>query len=176
MQNLYHEVFMLLLSKIESQATDSNRTNAAPALTNSASSSQTLIIDPSSMPVGGGKATLTIGPLHRADGIYSGDYRIKVFPYVFENEKGRLAIVVSNESLAAINQGKVTAVIGTATTNGKGGLSRHIDAITTPININSGTLKLWFMAGKRKMIFEPAYHVAEKDVVTALVQTTATSP
>jgi hypothetical protein len=168
MQNLYHEVFVLLLSKIESQATDSNRTNAAPALTNSASSSRILIIDPSSMPVAGGKATLIIGPLHRADGIYSGDYRIKLFPYVFENEKGRLAIVVSDESLAGINQGRVTAIIGTATTSGKGGLSRHIDATTTPININSGTLKLWFMAGKRKMIFEPSYHFTPNGAAAVL--------
>ena len=170
MQNLYHEVFVLLLSKIESQATDLNRTNAAPALTNSASSSQMLIIDPSSMAVGGGKATLIIGPLRRVNGVYTGDYKIKIFPYVFENEKGRLAIVVSDESLAGINQGKVTAVIGTATTSGKGGLSRHIDAITTPININSGTLKLWFMAGKRKMIFEPAYHVTENGAAAVLAK------
>jgi hypothetical protein len=174
MQNLYHEVFMLLLSKIESQVTDPIRTNAAPALTNPAPAGQTLIIDPSSMPVGGGKATLIIGPLRRVNGVYTGDYKIKIFPYVFENEKGRLAIVVSDESLAGINQRKVTAVIGTATTNGKGGLSRHIDATTTPININSGTRKLWFMAGKGKMIFVAAYRVAENGAAAVLARTTET--
>jgi hypothetical protein len=148
----------------------------APALANSAPANQTLMIDPSSMSVGGGKATLIIGPLRRMDGIYWGDYKVKVFPYVFENEKGRLAIIVSDESLAGINQGKATAITGTATTSGKGGLSRHIDAVATPIDINSGMLKLWFVAGNRKMIFEPAYHVAKKGEATVLAQATESKP
>jgi hypothetical protein len=146
----------------------------ALASANSAPVDQTLMINPSSMSIGGGKATLIIGPLRRKDGIYSGDYKVKVFPYVFENEKGRLAIVVSDESLAGINQGKATAITGTATTSGKGGLSRHIEAVATPIDNNSGMLKLWFMAGNRKMIFEPAYHVAKKGEATVLAQTTET--
>ena len=114
------------------------------------------------MPIAAGKATLTIGALHRADGVYWGNYKISVFPYFFKNEKGELAIVVSDESLAEVDQGKAVAIIGTATTSGKAGASRHIDATATPANINCGTLKLWFMAGNRKMIFEPAYHFSER--------------
>jgi hypothetical protein len=133
-------------------------TQAAPAWTNSAGPSRMLVIDPSSMPVAAGKATLTIGALQRTNGVYAGGYKIKVFPYVFNNEKGRLAIVVSDESLAKITQGKVATVIGTATTDGKGGKCRHVDAVATPVDVNHGTIKLWFTAGSRKMIFEPAYH------------------
>jgi len=110
------------------------------------------------MPIAGGKAILTIGALQRADGVYSGNYKINVSPYFFKNEKGKLAIVVSDESLAQINQGKVAAIIGTATTSGKGGASRHMDATATPATIDRGMLKVWFTAGDRKMIFEPAYH------------------
>jgi hypothetical protein len=133
------------------------------------------MIDPSSMPVAGGKATLTIGALQRADGVYSGDYKINMIPYFFKKENGTLAIVVSDESLAEINQGKVTAIIGTATTSGLGGISRHIDATATPANINRGTLKLWFMAGDRKMIFEPAYHFSEKGMAAVLARTPETN-
>jgi hypothetical protein len=176
MQNLYQEVFRLLLSKTESQATNSIKTHAAAASTNFAPASRILMIDPSSMSVGGGKATLIIGALHRADGVYSGDYQIKVFPYVFENEKGRLAIVVSDESLAGISQGKVVAIIGTATTSGKGGRSRHVDATATPVDINRGTLNLWFMAENRKMIFKPAYHLSEKGAPAVLALTPETKP
>jgi hypothetical protein len=174
MQNLYQEVFALLLSKIESKATDSERTNAAPVLTNSASAGRMLMIDPSSMPVGGGKATLIIGELQRVDGVYTGDYKIKVFPYFLKNETGRLAIVVSDESLAVMNLGKVVAIIGTATTNGKDGKSRHIDAKATPVDSNGGMLKLWFMAGDRKMIFAPAYHFTGNGAAPVLAQTTET--
>jgi len=139
-------------------ATNSTGSHAAPALTNAVPDNRILIIAPSSMPVAAGKATLTIGPLQRTNGVYAGSYQIKVFPYFFQNETGRLAIRVPDDSLAGIDQGKVTAIIGNATTSGKGGRSRHIDATVSPVDSHGGMLKLWFLAGKRKMVFEPAYH------------------
>ena len=148
-------------------------THAAPGPTNSVSTNRILMIDPSFTPVAAGKATLTIGALQRADGVYSGDYKIRVSPYFWKNEKGRLAIVVSDETLAKINQGKAATIIGTATTSGKGGMSRHIDATATPANIDRGTLKLWFASGDRIMIFEPAYHLSEKGTAAVLAQTTS---
>jgi len=134
------------------------------------------MIDPSSMPIATGKATLIIGALQRVDGVYTGDYKLKVFPYFLKNEKGRLAIVVSDESLAEINRGKFAAIVGTATTSGKGGRTRHIDATATPADINRGTLKLWFMAGNRKMIFEPAYHFAGTGTAVVVAQATEIKP
>ena len=159
-------------------ATGWGDTHAASASTNSAPTNRILMIDPSSMPIAAGKATLIIGALQRVDGVYTGDYKLKVFPYFLKNEKGRLAIVVSDESLAEINQGKVAAIIGTATTttSGKGGRTRHIDATATPADINRGTLKLWFTtAGNRKMIFEPAYHFAGAGTAVARAQMTETN-
>ncbi len=146
-------------------------TLAAPPATNSVSAERVLIIDPSSMPVAAGKATLTIGELRRAGGIYTGSYRINVSPYFYKNEKGKLNIVVSDDSLAKVSQGKTAAITGTATTSGADGKSRHIDATATPASIDRGTLKLWFMSGDRKMIFEPAYHFAEKQAPATLTPT-----
>ena len=140
--------------------------HAAPAPTNSVAANRVLMIDPSSMPITTGRATLIIGALQRTNGVYSGDYRIKVFPWFLKNEKGRLAIVVSDASLAEVTHGKVATIIGTATTTGNG-RSRHIDATATPADINRGKLKLWFMAGTTKITFEPAYHFAGKETVTA---------
>ena len=154
-------------------------TRAVPVSTNSAPTSRILMIDPSSMPIAAGKATLIIGALRRVDGVYSGDYKIKVFPWFLKSEKGRLAIVVSDESLAEINQGKVAAIIGTATTttSGKGGQTRHIDATATPADNNRGKLKLWFTtAGNRKMIFEPAYHFAGTGTAVVVAQATEIKP
>ncbi len=147
---------------------------AASPATNPALANRILLIDPSSMPIAAGKATLTIGPLQRTNDIYSGDYRIEVSPYFFKNEKGRLAITVSDESIARVSNGKVAAIVGTATTNGKGGKVRHIDATATPANSDRGRLKLWFMSGDRKMTFEPAYHFAGQGVAGVLVTTTKT--
>jgi hypothetical protein len=148
-------------------------THAAPDSSDPASTNRVLMIDPSSTPVAAGKATLTIGALQRTNGVYSGDYKIKVSPYFWKNEKGRLAIIVSDESLAKINQGKAATIIGTATTSGKGGICRHIDATATPANMNRGRLKVWFTSGERIMIFEPAYHLSEKGTAAVLAQTTS---
>ena len=151
--------------------------HAAPGSTNPAAGNRILMIDSSSMPVAAGKATLIIGTLLRTNGVYSGDYRIKVFPYFSKSEKGRLAIVASDESLAGLNHGKVEAITGTATTSGKGGKSRPIAATATPADYNHGTLKLWFTtAANRKMTFEPAYHFAEKGTTLVLAQATKIKP
>jgi hypothetical protein len=149
---------------------------AAPASTNLAATDRILLIDPSSMPLTAGKATLIVGPLQRTNGVYAGDYKIKVFPYFWKNKNGRLAIVVSDVSLAEINDGKVTAVTGTATTSGKNGKCRHIDATVTPTNRNCGMLKVWFVAEDQKMVFAPAYCVVEKGTSVALAQTTEIHP
>jgi hypothetical protein len=171
MRSLYHQVFTLLLSKMESPSTNAIGTHPAVATTNVPSASPILMIDPSSMPVGGGKATLIIGKLQRTNDVYSGDYQIKVSPYFFKNEKGRLAIIVSDAVLAGINRGKVQAIVGSATTSGTGGRTRHIDATATPADANHGSLKLWFMAGNRKMTFEPAYHLIGNGKSTVLAET-----
>src|SRR5476649_2083988 len=114
---------------------------AAQPSTNPASTGRVLLVDPSFMPVTAGKVTLIIGPLRRTNGIYAGDYHLKVFPYFLKNESGILAIVCSDATLAAINDGKVVSITGTATTGGKGGKSRHVDVTATPAGTNHGTIK-----------------------------------
>lgn len=149
---------------------------AAPASTNIAPGNRILMIDPSSMPVDAGNATLTIGALQRTNGVYSGNYKMKVFPWFLKNEKGALTFVVSDESLVEINRGKIMVISGTATASGKGGKIRHIEVTAAPADVNHGTLKLWFTAGNRKMIFEPAYHFAGNETAAVLARTTETKP
>jgi hypothetical protein len=135
------------------------------------------MIDPSSVPVAAGRATLTIGSLQCTNGIFSGDYKIKVFPYFFKNEKGTMSVFVSDATLAEIDQGKVADITGTATTSGKGGRTRHIEATVTPADINHGTLKLSFTTvTNRKMLFEPAYHFAGNRTALAMARTAAIKP
>ena len=130
--------------------------------TNSVSTNCVIIIDQSSASVGIiGKATLTIGALKREGDVFSGNYQVKVSPYSFKNEKGHLAIVVSEDAMREVAKGKAVDVSGTATTTGSG-KTRQVEAVVTPTNSVRGTLKLWFTAGKRKMIFESAYRFAEK--------------
>lgn len=148
-------------------------TAASSAL--AASAHHALVVAPCSVPVAAGTATLTIGTLQRTGDVYGGTYQMKVSPYYFKSEKGRLAIVVPEEALAKIRQGRSATVTGTATAIGKSGRVRHVDAIATPTDQKQGKLKLWFMAKDRMMIFEPAYHFAEAGTAAVLTPTTETN-
>jgi hypothetical protein len=163
-------IFLALL------ATGLGSAHAAPDSTNHINSDRILMVDPSSASVAAGRATLTIGALLRTNDLYTGNYKIKVFPYFFKNEKGTLTVFVSDATLAGINAGKVAVITGTATTSGKGGRTRHIDVTATPMDINQGKLKLCFItASNRKLIFEPAYHFAGTGMALALAHTTETN-
>src|SRR5271163_2163094 len=113
------------------------------------------------------RATLIIGPLTRTNGIYAGDFKVKVFPYFFKSDWGRLAINVPDKALAEMNQGKAVAVTGTSTST-KNGIVRHIEITATPKDRDHGTVSLWFMVGNQKMIFNPAYQFTNNVVTTAL--------
>jgi hypothetical protein len=149
---------------------------AALASTNSALTNRVLLIDRSFMRVDAGKATLTIGPLERTNGVYTGDYKLTVFPWFLNNEKGKLAFFVSDEALAEADNGRVVTVTGTATASGKGGKCRPIVVIATPTNKDHGTLKLWFIAGSRKMTFTPAYRLDGNATALAAAQPTESKP
>jgi len=97
-----------------------------------------------------------------------------VFPYFLKNDRGRLAILASDDSMAEINVGKITEISATAT-SGKDARSRPIAATVRPADVNHGTLKLCFTVGGRKMIFEPAYHFAENATPVVLTHTIATN-
>jgi hypothetical protein len=148
---------------------------SGPLSTNSAAANRVLMVDASSMPLTLGRATLTIGLLERTNGVYTGNYRVKVFPYFFKNERGKLSITVSDESMAQINMGIMTEISATATTRGKDAMGRPIAATVMPVDINHGTLKVWFTVGDRKMVFEPAYHFAENATPVVLAHTIATN-
>jgi hypothetical protein len=134
---------------------------AESASTNSAAKHPVLIIDQSVTAVSGAKATLSIGPLQRTGNIYAGDYHMKVSPYFFKGEKGRLAIVVSDKSMARVTNGLGAEIIGTATSNGDGE-TRRIDAQASPADRARGTLKLWFLSGDHKLVFNTSYRFIER--------------
>jgi hypothetical protein len=128
---------------------------AKPSSTPVASAERLLMIERSASPVAGGKALLTISPLNRVTNIYAGDYDMKVSPYFFKSEKGKLAIEVTPESLDKVRRGMPAEITGLATS--EDGESRRIDAVATPLDPDRGALKLWFLAGERKMVFNTSY-------------------
>ena len=142
--------------------------------TSSAAADRMLMVDSSSMLLTLGRATLTIGPMRLTNGVYTGNYKVKVFPYFLKNDRGSLAIIASDVSITQINVGKITESIATATSS-KDARSRPITATVTPADINHGTLKVCFTVSDRKMIFEPTYHFVGNATPAVLTPTIATN-
>ena len=155
-----HKTILLLLLLVSA----ARAAEALPTDTNAAS--RVLILDNSVMPLSTAKATLIVGPLTFTNGLYVGDFKVKVFPYFFKSDWGRLVINAPAAAQAALEAGKVVSVTGTSTSLKKGTV-RHIEITATPIDHNHGNVSLWFMVGTTKMIFTPTYHFAGKTAATA---------
>jgi hypothetical protein len=80
-----------------------------------------------------------------------------VAPYFFKNEDGKLAILITRDAIERACTGHTVEITGTATENGKGRKSRRIDATAIPLDGRQGTLRLRFLAGDRKMVFDTRY-------------------
>ena len=124
------------------------------------SSKKALFLEPSSTPIPGGKASLTIGVLTRRAETYIGDYQFQVSPFFFKNEKGKLSIDVSDATLEKLANGVAVEFSGQATTSGSG-KTRRIHGKATPSDDKGGTVKLRFMAGKRQLLFTTTYRFGE---------------
>ena len=160
-------LFLLLLL-----ASGGGAAQAAPPAARPAS--RMLILENSTMPLPTARATLIIGPLTRTKGVYAGDFKVKVFPFFFKSDRGRLAINIPDEALAAADQGKTVSFSGTST-SAKNGIVRRIEITATPMDRDHGTVRLWFMAGDQKMIFTPAYHFEVAVTARALTPALAAS-
>ena len=160
-------LFLLLL------ATSFGAAQTAPPATNSVAG-RTLMLENSTMTLPTAWATLIVGPLTRTNGLYVGDFRVKVFPYYFKSDWGRLAIDVPDKAMTAINQGQPVAITGTST-SAKNGVVRHITITANPKDRDHGSVNLWFMVEDHKMIFNPTYQFTNDVSTTALAPLPATN-
>ena len=124
-------------------------------------SSGRLLIAPCSTSLPLGKASLRIGTLSREAGAYVGDYQIQVTPVFIASEKGRLTVAVPDASLRKLTSGNPIEFTGRAITSGSG-KTRPVDGTAIPSGNDRGTVKVWFTADKRKVVFTSTYRFAGK--------------
>ena len=119
----------------------------------------TLIIAPSNSKLAGGTAKLVVGVLSRAGSAYVGEYRIKVFPYFFKNESGRLSINISEPMLRRMVGGHPTNFAGRAVTTGTGE-TRKVTARAIPKIRNEGALTFTVATENGPLVFNTSYRIA----------------
>lgn len=109
----------------------------------------------------GGTAKLVVGTLSRNGLAYVGDYRIKVVPYFFKNETGKLSIKVPDVALDHMVSGAVTNFNGRATTNGSG-LTRRVTAKAMPSTNDRGELTFTVVTENGPLVFNTSYRIDKR--------------
>ncbi|MEO8043567.1 MAG: hypothetical protein ABI674_01560 [Spartobacteria bacterium] len=120
-----------------------------------------LLVAPSSSKLAGGTAKLDVGVLSREDSAYTGEYRIKVFPYFFKSETGKLLIKVSETSLRRMIEGDVTSFAGRAITDGTGE-TRKITAKVRPAANDRGALTFTVATENGPLVFNTSYRISSQ--------------
>ena len=117
-----------------------------------------LFIDPSSTSTSMARINLKVGTLTRQGSAYRGGYQIKVVPFAFKNEGGKLAANVSDEAVRQLREGTPVTFTGSATSDD--GQSRPIEGRATPSSNEAGRIEIRFTSKDTKLVFATTYHLA----------------
>ncbi len=120
-----------------------------------------LSVATSSSSLAGGTAKLIVGTLRLEGDKYVGDYRLKVFPYFFKSEKGRLFIRVSEPALRPIRRGRATTFTGRASAEGNA-LTRKIAGKATPSGKGGGDLIFTVTTENVPLVFNTSYRLVKR--------------
>lgn len=104
---------------------------------------------------------MAVDPLSRNGSTYVGKYRIKVFPYFFKNESGRLLIEVSEPQLRQMMGGGETSFVGRAKANG-GEVTHKITAKASPKGDGVGALTFTVSTDNGPLVFNTSYRIVPR--------------
>ena len=121
---------------------------------------ETVLIDPVKTSIYVGSVTLRTSPMKRAGDVYTADYAAKVFPYFFENEKGKLWITITDEDLAKLEKGQAVFFKGRAENSDHE--ARRIEGRALPADAKHGKIKVRvFVTQKIQLIFNAEYRFGQ---------------
>jgi hypothetical protein len=129
----------------------------APAAS-AASPHDTVILETSKTSIYIGSVTLTMTPFKRSGAVYSADYKARVIPYFFSNEKGHLWVNFDDDQLARLDRGERVNFTGRAENTDRE--ERRIEGFATPSapGSKSGKIKVKvFVTPKIELIFNTTY-------------------
>jgi hypothetical protein len=116
----------------------------------------TVVIPPVKTSIYIGSVTLTAPTFTRRGSTYSSTYTAKVFPLFFMNEKGTIAVTITDDDLARLAKGEAVEFKGEG--RNEDGEARHVEGKATPADAASGRLKVRIWVSPRiELIFNTTY-------------------
>jgi hypothetical protein len=102
-----------------------------------------------------GSVSLTTGVFERADAKLTATYEVKVFPWIFWGETGRISITLSDAARASIAKGETAEFTGEAINHKN--KPRTVTGRAQPIDATSGKIKVRIGADGYVLIFNSTY-------------------
>jgi hypothetical protein len=124
----------------------------------------TVTVDPAETSVYVAKIRLAMSPFTRGGAAYDSDYSVKVFPFFFFNERGRISIEFSDAQLKQLERGESVDIKGRACNSS--GAERQITGRAVPAapGNDHGKIKVRVWVSKNiELIFNTAYRFGGKE-------------
>lgn len=103
-----------------------------------------------------GTVAMTMPTAVRRGDTYEADYAVKVFPYFFYNETGRLSIGVTDDMLRRLGRGETVDFQGQGVN--AAGAVRRVEGRAAPTGPDSGAIKVRVFVTKRiQLVFNTTY-------------------
>ncbi len=117
-----------------------------------------IVIEPSSTKLSLAKAELTVSPLEcKAPGL-CGTYTIKVTPFTFKNDFGKLTLTMSDLIVGKMKAGEPVEFTGMATSE-RDGKTKAIKGTTTPNAKETGLVNFVVTSEDGDLVFNSSYHL-----------------
>lgn len=124
-----------------------------------------LVIEPSSTKVSVAKANLVVGALEHEDASYLGRYEIKVSPFSFKNDNGKLVLDAPSASVLRLAKGEEMEFIGKATSDLDGKI-KGIKGKASPEAKNRGSVKFIVNSEDGDLVFHSTYRIVPREEKT----------
>ncbi len=118
-----------------------------------------LFVNPSSTSTSLARINLSVGTLVRQGNAYRGGYQIKVSPFSFKNEGGKLSANVSDAAVKELGRGNPVTFTGQAVSDD--GKSRPIEGRAMPSSSDQGRIEIRFTSKDAKLVFATTYRLTE---------------
>jgi hypothetical protein len=126
---------------------------------NPQSANRRMFVDPSSTSLALGKASLTVSPLTYQKQTYAGDYQLKVVPFFYKSQSGKLSLAAPDDSVRRLTQGLAVEFTGEAV-NQKDGKTKVVKGKITPTTKDRGTVAFSIATENGELVFNTSYHFA----------------
>lgn len=121
-----------------------------------AASLPSIVVAPSKSRLTMAEASLIVGELSHENGAFRGDYAIKITPFAFKNEEGRLDLKITKADALKLSQGQAVEFSGTATSN-KRNKEQGVKGKTEPTGATGGNVSFVVTTSDRQIVFNTTY-------------------